>query len=115
MPLISTITLAELSVGPVVATSVATLVATSEQERARRQVVLQQAKADFDPLPFDAAAARAFGGVAAALRRAGRTPQARAYDAMIAAVALARGLPATTTPGSGSLRTYLTRSGWRRR
>jgi len=55
--LISTITLAELSVGP--------LVAASERERAKRQAVLQQAEADFEPLPFDAAAARAFGQVAA--------------------------------------------------
>jgi len=89
IPLISTITLAELSAGP--------LVATSERERANRQAILQQAEADFDPLPFDAAAARAFGRVAAALRRTGRKPQARAYDAMIAAVALARGLPIYTS------------------
>lgn len=89
VPLISTITLAELSVGP--------LVAASERERADRQAVLQQAESDFDPLPFDAAAARAFGRVAAALRRSGREPQARAYDAMIAAVALARGLPVHTS------------------
>ncbi|HWN31634.1 MAG TPA: type II toxin-antitoxin system VapC family toxin [Pseudonocardia sp.] len=88
IPLISTITLAELSVGP--------LVASTERERANRQAVLQQAEADFDPLPFDAAAARAFGRVAAALRRNGRKPQARGYDAMIAAVALARGLPIYT-------------------
>ncbi|HEY9413342.1 MAG TPA: type II toxin-antitoxin system VapC family toxin [Pseudonocardia sp.] len=89
VPLISTITLAELSVGP--------LVAVSEPERAARQAVLQQAEADFDPLPFDAAAARAFGRVAAALRRSGRKPQARAYDAMIAAVALTRNLPVHTS------------------
>lgn len=89
IPLISTITLAELSVGP--------LVAVSEPERAARQAVLQQAEADFDPLPFDASAARAFGRVAAALRHSGRKPQARAYDAMIAAIALARGLPVHTS------------------
>lgn len=89
VPLISTITLAELSVGP--------LVAASERERADRQAVVQQAEADFDPLPFDASAARAFGRVAAALRSSGRKPQARAYDAMIAAVALARGLPVHTS------------------
>lgn len=83
-PLISTITLAELSVGP--------LVAASEQERQARQAHLQQAEADFEPLPFDAAAARAFGRVAASLRRAGRKTSARAYDAMIAAVAIANGL-----------------------
>lgn len=89
IPLISAITLAELSVGP--------LVAHSEPERARRQAVLQQAEADFDPLPFDAAAARTFGRVAAALRQSGRKPQARAYDAMIAAVALTHGLPVYTS------------------
>ncbi len=87
-PLITTITLAELSVGP--------LVATTDQERAARQAHVQQAEADFDPLPFDAAAARTFGRVAASLRRAGRTPSARAYDAMIAAVCVANELPIHT-------------------
>ncbi len=87
-PLISTITLAELSVGP--------LIATDEAERAARLAHLQQAEADFEPLPFDAAAARAFGAVAAGLRRAGRKPAARAYDAMIAAVAMANGLAVYT-------------------
>ena len=87
-PLISTITLAELSVGP--------LVATSEEDRSARQAHLQQAEADFDPLPFDAAAARAFAQVAASLRRAGRKTTARAYDAMIAAIAVANGLPLFT-------------------
>lgn len=87
-PLITAITLVELSVGP--------LVATSEEERAARQAHVQQAEADFDPLPFDAAAARAFGGVAASLRRSGRKPRARAYDALIAATALANGLPIYT-------------------
>lgn len=87
-PVISAITLAELSVGP--------LVAGTESERAARLAHLQQAEADFNPLPFDADAARAFGRVAASLRRSGRKPRARAYDAMIAAVALANGLPLYT-------------------
>jgi len=87
-PLITAITLAELSVGP--------LLATTAQERARRQAVLQQVEADFDALPFGADAARAFGQVAASLRRAGRKTSARAYDAMIAATAMARGLPVYT-------------------
>jgi len=76
-PLITAVTLAELAVGP--------LVATEDDERARRQVHLQQAEADFVPLPFDASAARAFGVIAASLRRAGRKTAARTYDAMIAA------------------------------
>lgn len=87
-PLITTVTLAELSVGP--------LVTDDEQERAARQAHLQQAETDFDPLPFDAAAARTFGRVAASLRRAGRKTGARTYDAMIAATALANDLPVYT-------------------
>ena len=87
-PQITAVTLAELSVGP--------LISTDAAERAARQAHLQQAEADFDPLPFDAAAARAFGQVAASLRRAGRKPAARAYDAMIAATAIANDLPVYT-------------------
>ena len=87
-PLITAVTLAELSVGP--------LVARSAKERASRQAVLQQAEADFDALPFDADAARSFGQVAASLRRSGRKTSARAYDAMIAATAVARQLPVYT-------------------
>jgi hypothetical protein len=87
-PVISTITLAELSVGP--------LVAGDDRERAARQAHLQQAEADFEPLPFDAAAARAFGRVASDLRASGRKTTARAYDALIAAVAVANGLPLFT-------------------
>lgn len=87
-PLITAVTLAELSVGP--------LVAGDDTERAARQLRLQRAEADFDPLPFDADAARAFGQVAASLRQAGRKVQARTYDAMIAATAIANGLPLYT-------------------
>ncbi len=85
---ITAVTLAELSVGP--------LVATTDEDRVARQAHLQAAEADFDPLPFDAAAARAFGGVAASLRRSGRKATARAYDAMIAATAVAADLPVYT-------------------
>jgi len=87
-PAISSITLAELAVGP--------LVATTDAERAARQAHLQQAEADFDPIPFDRAAARAFGQVAADLRAAGRKSRVRAYDALIAAVAIANQLPLYT-------------------
>jgi tRNA(fMet)-specific endonuclease VapC len=94
-PLITAVTLAELAVGP--------LVAAAADERANRQAHLQQAEADFVPLPFDASAARAFGGVAASLRRIGRKSAARAYDAMIAATAIANGLPVyTCNPGDFS-------------
>lgn len=87
-PLITTVTLAELSVGP--------LVAKTDEERAVRQSHVQQAESDFDPLPFDVAAARAFGRVALALRTSGRSVRPRAYDVMIAATALANGLPLYT-------------------
>ena len=81
---ISAITLAELSIGP--------LVATSYEDQIARLAHLQQAEADFEALPFDAASARAFGRVAAALRTAGRKPAARAYDVLIAATAISNGL-----------------------
>jgi predicted nucleic acid-binding protein len=87
-PVITAITLAELSVGP--------LVAATDEVRAARQRHLQQAEADFDPLPFDARAARAFGQVAASLRRSGRKVASSQYDAMSAAVALANELPVYT-------------------
>lgn len=76
---IRAITLAELSAGA--------LVATSARERAARQGASAAGRGRFDPLPFDAGCARAFGRVAASLRQAGRKPQVRAYDALIAATA----------------------------
>ena len=88
VPLISAITLAELSVGP--------LVTDDAAERARRLAQVQQAEADLHPLPFDSAAARAFGQIGSSLRRSGRKPAARAIDAFIAAIAVANGLPLYT-------------------
>lgn len=85
---ISAVTLAELSVGP--------LVTEDPIERAARQLHLQLAESDFGVVPFGPEAARAFGGVAASLRAAGRTTRARAYDALIAASALAEGIPLYT-------------------
>lgn len=87
-PVITAVTLAELSVGP--------LVTADHRERAARQARLQEVEAVFEPMPFDAAAARAFGGVAAALRRSRRKTSARAFDALIAATAIANGLPVYT-------------------
>jgi tRNA(fMet)-specific endonuclease VapC len=92
LPLLTTVTLAELSVGP--------LVADSDAIRSERQGNLQLAEGNFESLPFDVAAARAFGQVAACLRRAGRKAHARSFDAMIAAIAIANGLPLyTCNPG----------------
>lgn len=91
-PLISAITLAELSVGP--------LVTDDPTERAARQARPQETEAAFDPLPFDAASARSFGRLAASLRRSGRQVRPRALDALIAAVAVANELPLYTgNPG----------------
>lgn len=87
-PLMSAVTLAELSIGP--------LVAATADERAIRQAHLQEAEADFDPVPFDADAARAFARVATSLRAAGREPTARSFDALIAATALAHQIPVFT-------------------
>lgn len=86
---VTAITMAELSAGP--------HAATDARERARRQDRLQRAEAAFDPLPFDAEAARAYGRVYTAVASAGRKARgARAVDLMIAAVACAAGLPLVT-------------------
>jgi tRNA(fMet)-specific endonuclease VapC len=87
-PVITAVTLAELSLGP--------LATDDPSERAARQARLQEAEAVFDPLPVDAAAARAFGRAAASLRRAGRQVRPRAFDVLIAAVAMANDLPLYT-------------------
>ena len=87
-PCITAITLAGLTIGP--------LLASTDDERARRQAHLQEAEASFDSLQFDADAARAVGRVAASLRAAGRKPTAGSFDALIAATALARQLPVYT-------------------
>lgn len=88
-PAISAITLAELAAGP--------HATDDDDERARRQDRLQRVEALLDPLPFDAAAARAYARVFAATRASDRKPRgARAVDLMIAAVALANGLPLFT-------------------
>jgi tRNA(fMet)-specific endonuclease VapC len=87
-PVISAITLAELSAGPAVA--------TTEHQRAQRQIVLQFAESSFDPIPFDASCARRFASVASSLRASGRTGRSRGLDALIAATALAHDLPLFT-------------------
>lgn len=61
-----------------------------------RQAPLQQAKSNFDVIPFGPEAARAFGRAAASLRGAGRKPAARAYGALIAVAALAESVPLHT-------------------
>jgi hypothetical protein len=58
---------------------------------------LQRAESEFDPVPFDAEAARIFGRVAAAVIAAGRKPRGGVADLMIAATAIAEGLPPYTS------------------
>lgn len=86
---ISALTLAELAVGP--------LAVDDPEERARRQLNLQQAEAMFEPLPFDAAAAHAYVRVYAAVLASGRKARgARAVDLLIAATAVSARLPLFT-------------------
>jgi predicted nucleic acid-binding protein len=98
---ISAITLAELSAGPhQVRRNAEQDLYDEHAERARRLEVLQRAESEFDPVPFGAEAARAFGRVAAAVIATGRQPRRRTADLMIAATAFAEGLPLfTTNPG----------------
>lgn len=88
-PVMTCITLSELTAAP--------LLATDPGEMALRQVRLQVAETTLPSLPFDVPAARAHALVTVALRRAGRKPEARRYDTMIAAIAISRGLPLFTT------------------
>jgi len=95
---ISAVTLAELSAGPHQVRPDTEQDAYFEAaERARRLDVLQRAEHEFDPIPFDAEAARAYGRVTAAVVAAGRKPRRRAVDLMIAATAIAAELPLYTT------------------
>jgi predicted nucleic acid-binding protein len=95
---ISAVTLAELSAGPhEVRPDDEQDVYIEAAERARRLDVLQRAEHEFDPIPFDSEAARAYGRVVAAVVAAGRKPRRRATDLMIAATAITAGLPLYTT------------------
>jgi predicted nucleic acid-binding protein len=98
---VSAVTLAELSAGPHQVRPNGEQDAYDEHaERARRLDVLQRAEHEFDPIPFGVEAARAFGRVTAAVVAAGRKPRRRTADLMIAATAMAEGLPLfTTNPG----------------
>lgn len=89
---VSALTMAELAAGP--------HATTDPDERARRQDRLQRAEATFDPLPFDAEASRVYGRVFASVIAAGRNARgARGVDLLIAATAVAAGLPLYTRNG----------------
>jgi predicted nucleic acid-binding protein len=85
---IAAVTLAELSAGP--------HATDDEGERARRLDRLQWVAATFEPIPFDVEASRAYGRVFAAVRSAGRSSRSRFADLLIAATAVANGLPLYT-------------------
>lgn len=87
--LISTLTLAELSAGP--------HVASDELGRARRQDRLQRFEAEMEALPFESRCARAYGQIYAAVIATGRKARgSRSVDLMIAATALVHRLPLYT-------------------
>lgn len=85
---VSAVTMAELSAGPHATADPA--------ERARRQDRLQQLESWVEPVPFDGDCARAYGRIYSAVLAAGRQPRRRAADLLIAATALASGLPLYT-------------------
>lgn len=88
---ISSITLGELSIGP--------LLAQTPRERAARQLCLQTTESLFAEggvLPYDAAAARAFGRVVADVVAAGRRHRGTISDLQIAAIAVSNDLPLYT-------------------
>jgi len=84
MVAVSAITMAELAAGP--------HLAREPLEKARRQARLQQVESVLDSLPFDAAAARSYGQLVAAVAAAGRSHRSRLADLQIAAVAHANSL-----------------------
>lgn len=95
---ITAITLAELSAGPhQVRGNTEQTDYDAHAERARRTDILQRAENEFDPIPFDAEAARIYGRVCAAVISTGRTPRRRIADLMIASIAIAENLPLFTT------------------
>jgi hypothetical protein len=88
---ISVITAAELAAGP--------HLAVDPVEAAKRQARLQEVESALEPIPFDAAAARSYGLVVAAVAREGRKPKSRFADLLIAATAHASRLDLYTRNG----------------
>ena len=85
---ISAASLAELHFG--------VLVAADPDERARRAQRLGVVEATFDPLPVDAAVAREWGRLAAAVAERGGKPRRRVMDLVIAATANVHHVPLLT-------------------
>jgi toxin FitB len=85
---ISAASLAELHFG--------VLVASDPVERGRRAQRLGVVEATFEPIPIDAAVAREWGRLAAAVVDRGGRPRRRAMDLAIAATANVAGVPLFT-------------------
>jgi toxin FitB len=85
---ISVASLAELHFG--------VLVAGDDEERARRAQRLGVVEATFDPMPIDAAVAREWGRLAAAVVARGGQPRRHATDLAIAATANVQRVPVLT-------------------
>lgn len=85
---ISVVSLTELHFG--------VLVATDDDERARRTDRLAAVEATFDPLPVTSEVARAWGRLTAAVGRRGGRPRRRQIDLAIAATASVEGVPLLT-------------------
>lgn len=85
---ISTASISELHFG--------VIVAQDDDELARRAQRLGVIEATFDPLPIDAAVAREWGRLAAAVRNRGGQPRRRAVDLAIAATANVHRVPLLT-------------------
>lgn len=85
---ISAASLAELHFG--------VLVATDDDERARRVQRLGVIEATFDPLPIDAEVSREWGRLAAAVVARGGKARKRSVDLAIAATANVHGVPLLT-------------------
>lgn len=84
--LISAVTLAEIAAGP--------HASSDADERARRQERLQRTEATFEPLPVDVDVARAYARAYAAIASGGSKIRGRrGFDLLIAATAIAAGLP----------------------
>ena len=80
---ISTVSLAELHFG--------VLVARSDEDRAHRLRRLSEVIQAFTPLPVDEPVSRSYGALAATVARSGGSPRARALDLLFAATAHAHG------------------------
>ena len=88
IPQLTAITMAELHQGVAMARDAAS--------RAARAEKLGAAIVEFEPVPFDGAAAARYGSLVALTVEANRDPKPRRLDLMIAAIASAHGLPLYT-------------------